>query len=371
MPTDTEGNGKLIFRVGFATDTGRRRRVNQDSFSIFVPYPGSEAESEFQAVMGVADGMGGHQAGDLASRKITEYLNRAFIQGEYRDRHPEGAELLQVMKSEVNAVHRELYTMAKRSPDMKELGSTLTFGIFSEGLLYLAHVGDSRCYRLRDGLLEQLTQDHSWVAEGVRSGLLSEEESRHHPKNNVLTQAMGFDPVIEPQMLKLPVREGDFFLFCSDGLTNMLENEDIVAVIRENPNPQRACDRLVEAANEKGGLDNITAVIGEATRPLSKTREAEVEGPFAEYAQENRSGWKKKLLIGSLAVVLAGGGFFGGMAVRSCSTGKRVDRLIERSRNLIRSGENQQAEDLLRAVLEISPRNQKALELMNQIQNRN
>jgi len=363
-----DSTAKIEIHIGFATDQGRQREMNEDSYCVFVPYPGSEDESDFQAVLGVADGMGGHKAGDAASRMITEDLTRSFIQGEYKQRHAPDADWLQVMKSELAAAHHRLHEMSRSNPDMKEAGSTLTFGIFREGILYLAHVGDSRCYRIRENNITRLTQDHSWVAERVSSGLLSEEEARNHPKNNVLTQAVGFDEVIRPQLRQEIVVVGDKYLFCSDGLTNMLEENEIRDIILRNSHPQRACDRLVEMANIRGGLDNITVLLGAVDPPLPVTREAEIENPTIELLAEKPTGkWRRIVLIGALAVALAGGGFLAGVGYRGCRASRELDRSVSECAHLIEEGLLDQAAERLRLVLELSPGHKKALELKKKL----
>jgi protein phosphatase len=222
------------------TDKGRRRLRNEDAYVCSPP------------LFAVADGMGGAQAGELASRLAATSLE------EFTQTHGEqtAADLVQ----EANA---RIYQRSREDPAAAGMGSTITVALVdgSAGAVSLAHVGDSRAYLLRAGTLEQLTADHSLVAELVRSGRLTEEEAENHPQRSVITRVLGTDPDVDVDTLTVVAEPGDLFLLCSDGLTAMLRDEDILHVLESaDGDPDEAARALVDAANRAGGDDNITVV---------------------------------------------------------------------------------------------------------------
>ena len=234
-----------IGRVAARTDTGRRRMRNQDAYVCDPP------------LFAVADGMGGAQAGELASR-----LAAAAI--EERTRGARGVEAVAALVREANA---RIYRRAAEDPAAAGMGTTATVVLVDEedGTLAIGHVGDSRAYRLRDGALEQLTADHSLVAELVRSGRLTEEEAADHPHKSVITRALGTDPDVDVDTLTVPIAPGDLYLVCSDGLTHMLSDGEVLAILAEaRGDPERMAALLVDAANRAGGEDNITVIVFEA-----------------------------------------------------------------------------------------------------------
>ena len=234
-----------IGRVAARTDTGRRRMRNQDAYVCDPP------------LFAVADGMGGAQAGELASR-----LAAAAI--EERTRGARGVEAVAALVREANA---RIYRRAAEDPAAAGMGTTATVVLVDEedGTLAIGHVGDSRAYRLRDGALEQLTADHSLVAELVRSGRLTEEEAADHPHKSVITRALGTEPDVDVDTLTVPIAPGDLYLVCSDGLTHMLSDGEVLAILAEaRGEPERMAALLVDAANRAGGEDNITVIVFEA-----------------------------------------------------------------------------------------------------------
>jgi PPM family protein phosphatase len=229
-----------VGRTTCVTDTGKRRLRNEDAYVCSPP------------LFAVADGMGGAQAGELASRLAATSLE------EFAQAHGEqtAADLVQ----EANA---RIYRRSREDPAAAGMGSTITVALVdgTAGAVSLAHVGDSRAYLLRGGSLEQLTADHSLVAELVRSGRLTEEEAENHPQRSVITRVLGTDPDVDVDTLSVLAEPGDLFLLCSDGLTAMLRDEDILQVLEEaDGDPERAARALVDAANHAGGDDNITVV---------------------------------------------------------------------------------------------------------------
>jgi PPM family protein phosphatase len=222
------------------TDTGRHRRGNEDSAYARAP------------VFVLADGMGGARAGEVASRLAIE----AFEQGLPDAGTPE--ERLAVV---VQRANREIFQASRAEPDYQGMGTTLTAVMLDAESVALAHVGDSRAYRLRGGELTRLTQDHSLVEELLRDGKLTEDEAFEHPQRSIITRALGQEPIVDVDTFSYPVRAGDVILLCSDGLTDMLPERLVAEVLVGAPSLQRAAQRLIDEANEAGGRDNITVVL--------------------------------------------------------------------------------------------------------------
>jgi PPM family protein phosphatase len=231
-------------RVHASTHTGRRRMQNEDVYVCSPP------------LFAVADGMGGAQAGELASRLAAAAL-------EERPRELHGEEAIVALVREANA---RIFQRAVTDPATAGMGTTVTVALLDEegGTLALAHVGDSRAYRLRDGELEQLTVDHSVVGELVRAGRLTEEEALQHPYRSAITRALGTEADVDVDTLTLEAAPGDLFLLCSDGLTTMVRDDEILALAASGDgDPGRIADALIDAANAAGGEDNITVVLFE------------------------------------------------------------------------------------------------------------
>jgi protein phosphatase len=231
-----------IGRSAVATDAGRRRRRNEDSYVCHPP------------LFAVADGMGGAQAGELASRIAATVLR----DGAAADASEEGVVAL------VQEANRRVYERSTSDESVSGMGTTVTVALVEGERVHIGHVGDSRAYRVRDGRLEQLTDDHSLVAELMRSGRLSPEEADAHPQRSVITRALGTDPDVDVDSFSLDSRAGDVYLVCSDGLTSMVDDDAILgAVQRHRGDLDRAAKALVDAANRAGGEDNITVVLFE------------------------------------------------------------------------------------------------------------
>jgi serine/threonine protein phosphatase PrpC len=232
-----------------ATDPGKRRRRNEDAYVVEPP------------LFAVADGMGGAQAGEIAARIAASVL-----------RESSGEEAIVELIKEAN---RRVYEAAADDEARLGMGTTITAALVEDGTVQIGHVGDSRAYRIRDGQLEQLTEDHSLVAELVRSGKLSPEEADVHPQRSVITRTVGTDPDVDVDTFSVDARPGDVFMLCSDGLTTMVADESIREIVeRDRSNLDQAARALVDAANEGGGEDNITIVlfeIGEGRAALEDT----------------------------------------------------------------------------------------------------
>jgi PPM family protein phosphatase len=264
------GGEPVKVRAGAKTDVGRLRERNEDAFLIREP------------LFAVADGMGGHRGGDVASSLTLEVIGSSLDgseqTGEGAGPQAEArAGTLTALVDEIKKANRTVLERGEADGALRGMGTTLT-GILAEaGRAHVFHVGDSRAYLFRDGSLQQLTEDHTLVQRMVREGRLQPEEAEGHPQRSILTRALGVDDDLEVDQLTLDVHPGDRLLLCTDGLTTMVPKEEIQEILKTEEDPQRACDRLVEAANRGGGDDNITAVVmdfveerdGSAGRPAA------------------------------------------------------------------------------------------------------
>jgi protein phosphatase len=222
------------------TDTGRQRRDNEDCAFARAP------------VFVVADGMGGAQAGEVASRMAVE----TFAQG-----LPDAGTAEERLSQRAREANRRIYELATAHHERAGMGTTLTAAFLTDSELAIAHVGDSRAYLLRDGSLERLTQDHSLVDELVRRGKLTEEQAAEHPQRSIITRALGPEPTVEIDTWTYPVRAGDVLLLCSDGLTSMVPEERLEQILASAPDLKAAAQALIDEANAAGGRDNITVVL--------------------------------------------------------------------------------------------------------------
>jgi serine/threonine protein phosphatase PrpC len=227
--------------VGARSDIGRARERNEDAYLVREP------------LFAVADGMGGHRGGDVASSLALEILG-AREEGE--ERPPI------LLTSGIKKANQRVLERAEADRDLRGMGTTLTAIVAEDAKAHVAHVGDSRAYLLREGnALQQLTEDHTLVQRMVREGRLSPEEAGTHPQRSVLTRALGVEEEIAVDELTLDVHSGDRLLLCTDGLTSMVGRERIEQILEGERDPQAACDRLIDAANGAGGEDNITVIV--------------------------------------------------------------------------------------------------------------
>jgi len=225
------------------SDTGRKRRHNEDSYLCEPP------------LFAIADGMGGAQAGEVASALAASAVHdHSGDAGTGEDR----------VVTLIQDANRRVFERAHEDSSLAGMGTTLTLAIAEEGHVSLGHVGDSRAYLLRDGSLEQITEDHSLVAELTRAGKLSEEEAESHPQRSVITRALGTDPDVDVDAFTIETQDGDVFLLCSDGLTAMVDDGTIQEILeKRRTNLKRGAQDLVKAANKGGGEDNITVLLFE------------------------------------------------------------------------------------------------------------
>jgi serine/threonine protein phosphatase PrpC len=223
------------------SDTGRQRRANEDSYMARSP------------VFVVADGMGGAQAGEVASRVAVEAFERGLDDG--------GASAEQLLAERVREANARIHEMSQAEQDRAGMGTTITAAHVGEHEVAIAHVGDSRAYRLRGDALERLTEDHSLVEEMRRRGQLTAQEADEHPQRSIITRALGPEPEVAVDTHSWRGAAGDVYLLCSDGLTSMVPEAQVEALLRESPTLGDAGRALIDAANAAGGRDNITVVL--------------------------------------------------------------------------------------------------------------
>ncbi|MEK6743097.1 MAG: Stp1/IreP family PP2C-type Ser/Thr phosphatase [Nitrospirota bacterium] len=240
-----------------ATDPGKKRANNEDSYLV----------NDELRLYAVADGVGGSEAGEVASRIAVDTIASAMpdLLGDKDRTPPTGSRAgdvpeLAAFRHAVVLANRNIFEEAAKTPARAGMGTTLTALLVARKRAFLAHIGDSRAYRLRVGTLEQLTNDHSVVAEQVRSGVITAAQARTSPYRHVITRVLGTDREAAPDLMEQPVKPGDMFLLCSDGLTEMVDDREIGRILAGSA-PRDAARKLIDAANAQGGVDNITAVV--------------------------------------------------------------------------------------------------------------
>ncbi len=228
------------------SDIGRVRQNNEDYFCI---------SSSVEGLYLVADGMGGHNAGEVASNLAIQTVEQ------YISSNVDNDSLENILSQALSSANDKVYNMSCNNSNMSGMGTTLTLALVKDNELYFAHVGDSRGYTLENGTLKQITTDHTLVEELYQSGTISQEEIKTHPQKNIITNAIGTEIICKSDIEILPLSPVDKVLLCSDGLSNYLTNDEIEDVMKQNEIPQKICEILVEMANNRGGDDNITVVV--------------------------------------------------------------------------------------------------------------
>lgn len=267
---DTSSVEVVSSYYGSRTEIGNVREHNEDSLTVLPP------------LFAVADGMGGHEAGEVASEITINTLN---------DLAPQSADA-EALARAVVAANLNVIKAPSQGVGREGMGTTLTAAILEKERLVIAQAGDSRAYLLHNGSLQQLTRDHSLMADMIEAGQLTEAEARVHPNRSVITRAIGSDPHMQPDLYELNVETGDRLLLCSDGICGMIEDHEIASIMRQAPSAQSCADQLVEAALAAGGFDNATAVV------------VDVEG-FKAVREKKQARKSKALAIGVIVCLLA------------------------------------------------------------------
>lgn len=233
------------------TDVGKARDMNQDYYYI-------SPENEELKLYILADGMGGYKGGEVAS-KLATISTKNYIESNFSNIIKEKEEIQNLIKNAMEYANMVVYEKSKEDEELDGMGTTLEVCLIYNNKVYIGHVGDSRIYRIRNDIMRKLTNDHSYVEKLVKDGTITKEEAVNHPKKNMLTKALGCTVFVEPDITVKGFIKDDIILMCSDGLTNMIKEEEIYNIIKEDY--KLAAQRLIEKANENGGYDNITAII--------------------------------------------------------------------------------------------------------------
>ena len=235
--------------VAAGTDVGRVRAGNEDSL-----YADADAE---RGLFIVADGMGGHAAGEVASEMAVQIVARELTSV----RDLSGPTPPTRMAESLREANKAIYERTIVEADKQGMGTTASCMVMGGGRWIIGHIGDSRVYLLRDGVFQQVTKDHSYVQEQVDAGFLTPEQARYHPYSNVITRCVGANALVEADVLQGDLQNGDVYLLCSDGLTGMVEDPQLRKILETKGTPGRMVDAMITEANRRGGLDNITAIV--------------------------------------------------------------------------------------------------------------
>lgn len=239
-------------RFAAGTDRGLVRDSNEDSYKI-IP-----ESSQNSYVYIIADGMGGHNCGEVASRMAVDFISN-YVQKD-GNRLFSSQNIEEKLKKLVEDTNTTVFETSLKNPEASGMGTTLTMAVIAGEKATVAHVGDSRLYLMRDEIIQQITEDHTYIWELIKKGSLTREEAEVHPRKHVITRAIGSSPDLEVDMLTLEIQDEDILLLCTDGLTNMIGDDEIYRILKDNE-PEAACEGLIEAAKSKGGEDNITVIV--------------------------------------------------------------------------------------------------------------
>ncbi len=255
----------LPLNAGLQTDVGRKRSINEDSMLSVIPED-PRILLKKGALFIVADGLGGHTKGEVASRMTVDAVRNVYYQE--KQSSDIASLLLQAVQRANEVIYHQIDVEDKTS--FGAMGSTCTAAVLHNNVAYIANVGDSRAYIVHQGQAQQISQDHSWVAEQVRAGRLAQEQARGHARGNIITRCLGTHPDVEVDIFVEPVQDGDVLVLCSDGLSNLVSDEELSTFV-EQYEPQESVGQLVACANDRGGIDNITAVVVRVGRSFSTT----------------------------------------------------------------------------------------------------
>ena len=231
--------------VGIKSDVGNVRELNED-YAAFI-------EDERFKIYLVADGMGGHNAGEIASKLAVKSIIRYLLEHSEEDEN--------ILLNAVKYANNEIYEISQKNDKCKGMGTTIT-GCFIKGdMIQVVNVGDSCCFSIKDNEIKKVTKDHSWVQELIDAGAITEEEGRVHPKKNIITRALGTNSSVKIDIFNIDKNESSMFLLCSDGLSNEVQKEEMVEIVNRYKNFNEACEKLVDLAKARGGKDNITVLL--------------------------------------------------------------------------------------------------------------
>ena len=239
-------------RILAKSDIGKAREMNQDSYYI------SDLESDELKLYILADGMGGYKGGEIASSLAVSNVKN-YIVNHFKKTRKDRENLLKLLRYAIEHANKVIYDKAQQDEELHDMGTTLDVCLIYNNRVFIGHVGDSRVYRIRKNIMRKITTDHSYVEKLVKEGTITREEAYNHPKKNMLMKALGCNSLVEPDVICKGFMKDDILLMCSDGLTNMLRENEIYNLLLNNPdNPEEV---LIQNANDLGGYDNITAII--------------------------------------------------------------------------------------------------------------
>lgn len=252
-------NLSAALEIATATHPGKVRSHNEDSIS---------ADAEIGLAV-LADGMGGYNAGEVASGIVVALIPAEIRKALATPDALHGRDVERLIREQAVRANATVYQAAQKEPQYSGMGTTLVAALWHDNHITVGHIGDSRLYRLRNDKLEQITRDHSLLQEQIDSGLLSKEEARHAPNKNLVTRAVGIDPEVEPEVHSYPAQPGDIYLLCSDGLPDMVADEDIENTLASlKSNLPLAAEQLVQQANDNGGRDNVSVILVRVVKPF-------------------------------------------------------------------------------------------------------
>lgn len=240
-------------RYAVESDKGKLRNINEDSYNIIAGYPG------IPVVFIIADGMGGHNSGEVASKAAVDFTNDFILKNP--DFFDDDKDISESIKKIIIEANKEVLNKAKEKKKFSGMGTTIIIAVIKNNKVYFGHVGDSRVYLIRNNNLNQITTDHSYIEELVLTGSLTREEAQNHPGKNLITRALGTNEDIEVDTYICKLQETDTYIICTDGFYNMIEGNEIIETLENIEEPEEICKEFVNKANEKGGEDNITVLV--------------------------------------------------------------------------------------------------------------
>jgi len=259
--TETVTRGEK--KIGFATHVGMHRQLNEDSMASLEVTAAYESKTRKRVLLLVADGMGGHNAGEIASKIGSETIVNALAQM-LSSKDENASRYDETLRAAISLANQRILEASVQTPGSEGMGTTITLAIIDGNQLHSANVGDSRCYIINEEDVWQFTKDHSYVQQLVDQGQITREEARTHPRRNEITRVVGYYGVVEVDTGITSLDQNDLVLICSDGLTAYVEDDELKGIVLDHTDPQKACDELVELANSRGGRDNISVIIAPA-----------------------------------------------------------------------------------------------------------
>ena len=250
-------------RILAKSDIGKARDMNQDAYYV------SGEDDEIKLFI-LADGMGGYKGGEIASNLAIESTKK-YILNNFKSISKDKEEILKLISSSIEYANMIVYEKSQQDIELRDMGTTLDVCLIYNNNIFVGHIGDSRVYRIRKNVIRKITNDHSYVEKLVKEGTITKEQAYNHPKKNMLMKAIGCHSLVEPDIMYKGFLKDDIILMCSDGLTNMLKDDEIYNILLENP--EKPVDALIQKANDFGGYDNITAIIIDNIDFDEKTKE--------------------------------------------------------------------------------------------------